>query len=304
MLKKLLGLSPTEFENLVYDLMQARGMINVTWRTPGADGGRDIEGQVLENDFSDSRTSTQWYIECKRYASSVDWPTVYGKIAFADANSADVLLMCTTSKFTPTAITQADNWNAKKSGLTVRLWPGHKLESMLGLYPDIAMKYGLEASPTALHGSTLEIALALSKTVGSHYSNIIFSAGPVSPMLDASRMLALLLQRRMEDVALSGRFNVIPFNGQDIDLENCVVDSGKYTIDEASFCAFLGYLGVLAKCQLTVERISEDQCKIVSTTSIKSIFENYGATFKAIALWGNFDYKTDDFHVVISQRSA
>jgi hypothetical protein len=40
--KTFLTLTPTEFENLVFDLLISRGMVNVAWRTPGADGGRDI----------------------------------------------------------------------------------------------------------------------------------------------------------------------------------------------------------------------------------------------------------------------
>lgn len=65
-LKKLRELDDTDFENLVFDLMTAQGMLNVTWRTPGADGGRDIEGTVVHSDFSLTRTEQKWYVECRR----------------------------------------------------------------------------------------------------------------------------------------------------------------------------------------------------------------------------------------------
>ncbi|MFE1574031.1 hypothetical protein ACFIQG_19775 [Comamonas odontotermitis] len=35
--KKLREIDDTDFENLVFDLMTAQGMLSVTWRTPGAD---------------------------------------------------------------------------------------------------------------------------------------------------------------------------------------------------------------------------------------------------------------------------
>jgi hypothetical protein len=44
LLKSLHDLSPRQFENVVYDLVSAAGLRNAVWRTPGADGGRDIEG--------------------------------------------------------------------------------------------------------------------------------------------------------------------------------------------------------------------------------------------------------------------
>ena len=84
-LRRLGSITPTEFENLLYDLVIQRGMVNVAWRTPGADGGRDIEAQSVQRDFSGTQTVQKWFIECKRYTGSVDWPTIYGKLAYGRA---------------------------------------------------------------------------------------------------------------------------------------------------------------------------------------------------------------------------
>src|SRR5262249_18026984 len=88
-LKKL---PPGEFENLAYDLLFLSGVQNLRWRTPGADGGRDLEGEVAVIDFSGETFRQRWYIECKRYAKSVDWPTVYEKLTVALNHQADFLL--------------------------------------------------------------------------------------------------------------------------------------------------------------------------------------------------------------------
>ena len=111
MSKVLLDLSSTEFENLIFDLVKIKGAENVSWRTPGADGGRDIDSYIYETDFSGVVHPKKWYIECKRYASSVDWPTIYSKLAYAVSNNADYLLMCSTSKYTPIALNEVEKHN-------------------------------------------------------------------------------------------------------------------------------------------------------------------------------------------------
>jgi hypothetical protein len=70
--KKLLeALKPTAFENLSFDLVTAAGLQNAVWRTPGADGGRDIEATMPVMDISGEVTHQKWYIECKRYKHSL-----------------------------------------------------------------------------------------------------------------------------------------------------------------------------------------------------------------------------------------
>jgi restriction endonuclease Mrr len=90
-------LQPEQFENLTYDVLLLSGVQNLRWRTPAADGGRDLEGDVTSVDFSGETIRQRWYIECKRYAQSVDWPTVYGKLTVAINHQADYLLLVTTA---------------------------------------------------------------------------------------------------------------------------------------------------------------------------------------------------------------
>lgn len=149
MLGKLRGLTPQGFENFTFDLLVEKGMQNVSWRTPGADGGRDIEGDFFRADISGSSYLERWYIECKRYNSSVDWPTIFGKLSYAESNGADFLLMCTTSCFTPNAITEVSKWNVRRGSAKVRLWPGHEIEHQVKPFRDLQTKYGLLPSLTS-----------------------------------------------------------------------------------------------------------------------------------------------------------
>lgn len=301
--RELIELLPREFEHLIFDLMTVRGMVNLSWRTPGADGGRDIEGIVVQNDFSQEQSSMKWFVECKRYTGSVDWPTIYAKLAYAHSNGADVLLMCTPSKFTPAAISQANNWNTGKYGIVIRLWPGHRLESLLARHPDIALKYGISSVPIPLIGSALQLTLALAKSVGTHYAEIVFKDSHVAPMLQASHALATLLQLRMEDAEREGRFKTISFNAQDCSIDGCQVEAGDYKIDEPAFTAFVSYLVALGKEAVVVKQHPEYACEIPASQKAFEIIRRYSSTFSAVAMWGNFEYSVSDTSILIRQRN-
>lgn len=138
-----LSLSPDRFENLTFDLLQAAGLKNLVWRTPGADGGRDIEGVFSSVDFSKRHRTEKWYVECKRYSNSIDWPTVWNKISYAESTGADFLLLVTNNNPSPKCETEIENWNNSKKPVLVRIWRGYELEGILRNYPQIASKYGL-----------------------------------------------------------------------------------------------------------------------------------------------------------------
>jgi len=124
MQKKLLSLSAVFFENLVYDTVTALGLENAVWRTPGRDGGRDIEGSFFVSDLSGFRHPQRWYVECKKYASSVDWPTIHEKLAYAESHGADFLLLVTTASVSPQGTDEINRWNAGHHKPQIRVWNG------------------------------------------------------------------------------------------------------------------------------------------------------------------------------------
>ncbi|HDX8368614.1 restriction endonuclease [Aeromonas hydrophila] len=301
--KNLKSLSPSQFENLIFDIMIARGMTNVTWRTPGADGGRDIEGSVYHTDFSLSRITSKWYVECKRYTSSIDWPTIYSKVSYADSQNADVLLMCTSSKFTPNAITCVDKWNHEKRTPLIRLWPGHQIDILLEENQDIAIKYGLLTLPEVPTGSILKLSLALSKTVGTYYSQIIFNDDVPTSMLEAAHYIAQLLQKRMEDVSTESRFKPVFFNSKDFKISLCHIDENNYSIDEPGLYAFVSYLIALSRKNISISLIDVNSCLIHCDDDDLHIVERYKDSFDAIAIWSDFEYFINPQGVTVRQRT-
>ena len=98
-------ISPKSFENLCYDLLIKYNFSNIIWREGGADNGRDIEGtQTFSNQIRP--IETKWFFECKHYTSGGVPPNdLTSKIAWADAELPDFLVIFISSYLTNNART-------------------------------------------------------------------------------------------------------------------------------------------------------------------------------------------------------
>lgn len=296
------ALTPEQFENLTFDLISSLGMHNVSWRTPGADGGRDIEADEIGADFSGFQVSKRWFIECKRYKSSVDWPTIYHKVAYADNLNAHYLLMCTPSKFTPAAISQVAKWNANRRSLQIRLWPGHELERQLLGFPDIISKYGLGALPAAPGKSLVSLALGLSKCVATYHSSLVFKGMSTDSMLEAAQFFSDLMTQRVGDIERTGRIQPylrIPSNSK-----QWIVSGSPFKVDIFAAHAFLGYLSALKGTQITIEGIGTHEFRSTLDPATTAILRRYKSVFDAICLWGEMEYFIKPSGLYINQRTV
>jgi hypothetical protein len=300
--RKLSDFSPTEFENLLFDLIIAKGMVNVVWRTPGADGGRDIEAESVQTDASNTQAFAKWYIECKKYSGSVDWPTIHPKLAYADSAGAEYLLLCTTSKFTPQAINCCNQWNQTHRYPKVRLWAGHDLSTQLGQYPDLKYRYGLTTIPATPGRSIVALSLALSKTIGSYYSASAKAKTAPDRMLRAAFAIAILLQLRMEDIANDGAINYRPLQSKDDLAIEADFTGTPQAIDEPALAAFCSYLCALTRARLMITFPKQGSYTIGGYGKFDDILNRYREAFSAIALWGNFEFTFSSSEVRVKQR--
>jgi hypothetical protein len=197
-------LSPRDFENFVFDILQAVGMEQVVWRTPGPDGGRDVEGIFRARDASGHIEAERWYVECKRYASSIDWPTIYAKIAYADSAKADFLLLVTNSNPSPQCETLIEDWNSNHRSLKVRVWRGYQLGQIVTQYAAVALKYGLRTFGEVSQSGFLPLASEAMKFAQAAYVAYGIGHDP-SPALEAAAALSELLTLRMTDLETYGR---------------------------------------------------------------------------------------------------
>lgn len=214
MIEKLKKLSPLNFENLIFDLLQDIGLKNTVWRTPGRDGGRDIQGEWFCTDLSGYNMHQVWYVECKKYNSSVSWPIVWEKISFAQSNSADVLLFTVTSSLSPQAVDEVNKWNAQKNRPVIRIWNGFDIVNKLKSSPLISIKYGLIKNPqTEVGGALLPTIKILLKYSIAAQSADIFERSAVSIQRKNNIVYSLseLIHTRLEDLSNNNKFISSPF---------------------------------------------------------------------------------------------
>lgn len=211
-MKKLIGdLNPSDFENIIFDLVHAFGLKNVVWRTPGRDGGRDIQGEWFVEDLSGHVGRQIWYVECKRYKSSVSWPTVWEKISFAESNSADVLLFTVTSSLSPQAVDEVNKWNAQRKSPIIRFWNGADIEKKVRLFPLIAIKFGICPDPRIeIGGALLPVVNVLLKYSIAAHSAEVFESSPKKKH-QVLYCLADLISARLAEIEQEGVFTIAPF---------------------------------------------------------------------------------------------
>lgn len=194
-LSQLKQVHPTEFEHLVFDLVQLLGLRNVSWRTPGPDGGRDIEGELVRCDFSGVVTREKWYVECKRYENALNWPQVFEKIAYATNHRADFLLVCTTASLSPSCKNELTTWQSAHPKIKVRAWEGAELENRVAGQPLLLEKYGLAARAHQREHALMPLVLMSHKAMQAEYGRQCFLGEPARGAEYAAGLAELIHSR-------------------------------------------------------------------------------------------------------------
>lgn len=203
-IRQISELSPTQFENLVFDILRVLGFKNLVWRTPGSDGGRDIEGQLHTTDPTGYSQTLKWYIECKRYSNSISWATVWEKIAHADVLGADIIFLVTNSSPSPQCESRIAEWNEKKRRPGIRVWRGYNFPNILRVNSDLAASYGLIGASNTTNAIGGAFALQLAKLAQSAHGAIEFGRRP-DKSIEAASSLSELFEQRLRDIQNYGR---------------------------------------------------------------------------------------------------
>ena len=241
---KISKLTPTQFENLIYDCVRSMGVRNLVWRTPGSDGGRDIEGIVIATDILGVDKSEKWYVECKKYKRSIDWPTLWNKIAYADSQCADVFLLATNSNPSPSCENEVSNWNNLKKRPTIRVLRGYEISEILSTKSHILMRHGIaEKNDQNVDKGFLKMSRLILGIVQSAHAEDVFS-GNRSTALEVASILTELLEQRLSDISQYGRFGSGHMCSQSIPSPpDWLVASGDYSkIEEISYLSSVAAL--------------------------------------------------------------
>lgn len=299
----LSDLTPAEFENLTLDLVVRLGLKNAVWRTPGRDGGRDIQGDSFIDDFSGFVSRSSWYVECKRYADTVSWPNVWEKISYADSNSADVLLVVTTSTLSPQAVDEVNRWNQSHKKPSVRFWNRQDVEARLELHADIKVKYGLSQTPiqdAAL--SIVELSKILLKYSNSISACIEFN-GVLERRLDVVQTLSELISARVAEIEQRGRTALMPFRAAYDSpdwLKQADTFQGRRFDRYALRCIAALIYCHSPLCEVVVTDVSDAKITLRAGPVVEDLLPD----LQAIAFWGGLKITSDSDSISIESVYA
>ena len=302
MLDRLRALTPRQFENVVFDLVASAGLVNAVWRTPGADQGRDIEGIVHRVDFSGEYTVEKWYVECKRYEGSLDWPTVWEKLAYADSHQADYLLLVTTGTLSPQCKTEVGRWNSGRRAPQARFWDATTMEAILLQHPLVIARHSLTDTMERVTPAFLDLSRQTAKYVQAAFGRASIGDA-VSPELESAAASAELLTARLEGFQTAARFLPTAFV---LD-----VDGYEWLDIEGDQAALSGYDRYGIRAILTLIRHSQRIDRVLMTVETNSILVDidhplYDAAIDALrtlAVWANVEMVVSDTTVLLRHRT-
>ncbi len=305
MLKKLSNLSAAQFENLVYDTVTALGLENAVWRTPGRDSGRDIEGIFFVSDLSGFRQSQRWYIECKKYASSVDWPTIYGKLAYASSHRADFLLLVTTASVSPQGVDEMNHWNSQHQHPQVRAWSGYQLVQILEQIPELQLRYGLVTHSKSKAAASLFPLVNMTLKFSQAAYNEAFFKNAATPSIEAAAALADLSTRRFEQVENGETWGPEPTQQADIYKWLAAQDQALLQpFDRYCLRALIAVYRCMVKGCTVTASANRAVGVLLRADGQRALSREQQKDLETISRWGNCEISFDHSSVRIHERSA
>lgn len=128
-------------EELIHELVEAMGGVDIIWRTGGtgdgaADGGRDIEASFIHTTPDGDVRREKWWIESKGRAGSVEPMAVKSAVLnVAARDDVDVLVIASNSQFTNPTRDWVEAWQQKHPRPQVRLWDRARMDSLVRRHP-------------------------------------------------------------------------------------------------------------------------------------------------------------------------
>lgn len=154
---ELSNLTPTQFEELCFDLLAELGYTKLSWRkgtdcsTSPADQGRDIEALFSQKEPDGHVYDQHWFVECKHYTKGIPPASLQSLFAWASAEAPDVVLIIASGFLSNSAKTWLKTYQeAHKISFKVRVWERKDLERLLACRTALLRKYQLKPDLTFL----------------------------------------------------------------------------------------------------------------------------------------------------------
>lgn len=193
--------TPTAFENLIFDILIYLGLQNVVWRTPASDGGKDITGTFIVNEFSRTSKIQRWNIECKHLSKSVSWKNIVEKIYFGKNDGVDFILIATSATISNQCKDEISKWNKNNCIPQIRYWQACDIVNFIKKNNFILHKYfGVNKQYISFFSDRK--LLSLKKLILVAYSDVVSKRTPKS--LEAVKSVFELIDDVSCDIELLG----------------------------------------------------------------------------------------------------
>jgi hypothetical protein len=144
-------LSKTEFEELCYDIIVAKGFTNVNWRkgtgkpSSPSDNGRDIEADKITTDNIDNSTTLlKYFFEVKHYKEGVPSEKIAAALTGAEIERPYCLIIIASNFLSNPCKNDIEKFIEKsKPKFQIRIWENKLLEGFLASQKDICLHYKL-----------------------------------------------------------------------------------------------------------------------------------------------------------------
>jgi hypothetical protein len=148
------NLSPTEFEEFCFDLLQKLDFFNIDWRkgtglkTSPADRGRDIVFQREYPDVDGTKYLETWFAECKHYTKGVPPKELQNLLSWADAERPDVVVFIVSNFLSNSAKDFLEDYRKNnKPAYKIKYWERPMLEKLVKNKISLLRKYDLISDP-------------------------------------------------------------------------------------------------------------------------------------------------------------
>jgi hypothetical protein len=144
------ALTDEDLERLTYNLISgSRGYENPEWlmKTRAPDRGRDLSVSRVTQDALGGTRRDRVIIQCKHWLErsvAVDEiASLREQVRLWEPPRVDVLVVCTTGRFTSDAVALIERHNGSDSALRIEMWPESHLERLLAERPALIAEFGL-----------------------------------------------------------------------------------------------------------------------------------------------------------------
>jgi len=141
-------LSKTEFEELCYEIIVAKGFTNVDWRkgtgkpTSPSDNGRDIEADKITTDIDKSTFLLKYFFEAKHFEEGVPPKEIEGAIAWAEAERPYCLVIIASNFLSNPCKNYIEKYiENNRPKFQIRVWENKLLEGLLSEEKNICLKW-------------------------------------------------------------------------------------------------------------------------------------------------------------------